>query len=41
MYNAKQEGLAEGLEQGEHNAKIETARKRLAKGLDITLILPM
>ena len=32
---AKEEGLAEGLEKGEHNAKIKTAKNFLKMGLSI------
>ena len=39
MENAKKEGEAIGEKRGEKNAKIETARKLLAMGLDIDKII--
>ena len=34
----KEEGLAEGWAKGEHNARIENAKKMLADGLSIDIV---
>ena len=35
---SREEGRQQGKEEGEHHAKIETAKNMLSKGLDINLV---